>query len=1029
MSESIRLIEKLSHEEKILVCDSIAPYLARSLLEENKQVLKRSVLVGQRISNITGPQAVNLLKLHIDNIVVSHILNTVLETWVTNVKQDINQSIADGLSAQESLFKALTNDSYMAFQPRLFFVVAKDYLGKLEIKTDKRSVTKFNTEITKRLKASLSKAEIIELENKDLKKQVKTLKSDKKLLIAANEQLTQDLSLEKEQVASLSEAHKKSKTKLSALTAENKKLKEETSTFHDQFAQNNKHLEYLQRQVNDLTNISSLLKISDDDYLASLDDTMDRAAFSGQSLSICCVSGDHQQNYLTRLADLTESGTFYPFHANLSAQSITAKAVRLNLSDASKKRGSVGVWSWVSGTQSTTLNYQSVFNAYTKYEPSLEPIEIAILNDVSTLEQLIERVKNGIKYTAISNKVLFSARQKDATFIGVLYTPSNSNIPNITDNTYILKSTCNELAIYKFNGGSILMNLCNGHSFYNRPFLGKPAQVCALKTTFDVVKNIVVSSLSFALDADKSLEYQSFDNIAQMLTNMPAMEDIPLQIMTACHCSYEQAQVYLNKFLQEAHKYINHNTFKDHVLIEVAKQSPELQNRIKALLKQEWEQEFSHEINSANTKIAELRTQIDTLDHELSAKNNELDSSTANVSNAQEALSAIKSSIALEEARLAQLQKQNQATLQELKSEQQEELRKLHAQKEQEALAIEKAIEDRIEKAKNSVADSIADFAFFKAYHAVAQNLEKRTPLTTTSQEQDAASAYPPSQVQVCDTSIKQSCYKIVERDYDDLGEAKTIGQVYKALTQNLKKAGVAHRYSHDLAKYLLSAYIEKQPILLAGPNSMDIVQALSAVVAENVYGVLSCSEGLNEHDFEKIGHGKDRVVVLQNLLSSPCINQLETLLSRPGVFFVATHPYKEDLQVEPKGLYSFILPLITEYFISSKPSGAYTVYLDEDKLLTNTHVEDESKIEMLSSFAPSKLVANRIESLFSRMSNIGLSQDDTDDAQLILALLPLAFVMMRLDRLKAMFEGNSSSLSLSEQLRDELELILGDIA
>lgn len=1029
MSEAIRLIEKLSHEEKLLVCDSIALYLARSLLEENKQVLKRSVLVGQRISNITGQQAVNLLKLHIDNIVVSHILNTVLETWVANVKQEINQSIADGLSAQESLLKALTNDSYMAFQPRLFFVVAKDYLSKLEIKTDKRSVTKFNTEITKRLNASLSKAEIIELENKDLKKQVKALKSDKKQLIATNEQLTQDLSLEKDQVASLSEAHKKSKTKLSALTEENKKLKEETSTFHDQLAQNNKHLDYLQRQVNDLTNISSLLKISDDDYLSSLDDTMDRVAFSGQNFSICCVSGDHQQNYLTRLADLTESGTFYPFHANLSAQSITAKAVRLNLSDASKKRGSVGVWSWVSGTQSTIRESQSVFNAYTNYEPNLEPIEIAILNDVSTLEQLIERVKNGIRYTAISNKVLFSARQKDATFIGVLFTQSNSNIPNVTNNTYLLKSRCTELAIYKFNGGSILMNLCDGHSFYNRPFLGKPAQVCSLKSAFEIVKDIVSSSLSFTFDANRSLEYQSFDNVVQMLKNMPAMEDIPLQIMTACHCSYETAQGYLNKFLQEAHNYVNHNTFKDNVLIELAKRNIDLQERIKALLKQEWEQENALEISRANNEITELRTQIDTLAQEISAKNNELDSSTANIKSAKENLNAIQSSIALEEEHLAKLHKQSKTTLEELKKAQQDELQKLKSQKEQEALAIEKAIGERIEKAKNSVADSIADFAFFKAYHAVALGIEKRESLTTSSTAQTVTASYQTSQEKALDTIFKQSSYKIIDRDYDDLGEAKTIRQVYKALTQNLKKAGVAHRYSHDLAKYLLSAYIEKQPILLAGPNSMDIVQALSAVVAENVYGLLSCSEGLNEHDFEQIGHGKDRVVVLQNLLSSPCINQLESLLSRPGVFFVATHPYKEDLQVEPKGLYSFMLPVITEYFISTKPSGAYTVYLDEDKLLTNINVEDKLKIETLSSFAPSRLIVNRIESLFSRMSSIDMSQDDTDDAQVILALLPLAFVMMRLDRLKTMFEDNSSSLNISEILKDDLELILGDIA
>lgn len=53
-------------------------------------------------------------------------------------------------------------------------------------------------------------------------------------------------------------------------------------------------------------------------------------------------------------------------------------------------------------------------------------------------------------------------------------------------------------------------------------------------------------------------------------------------------------------------------------------------------------------------------------------------------------------------------------------------------------------------------------------------------------------------------------------------------------------------------------------------------------------------------------------------------MNRLPEILSNKDIFYIATHPYAEDIQVEPKSLYGFILPLFTEFFVDNKASGKY---------------------------------------------------------------------------------------------------------
>ena len=55
---------------------------------------------------------------------------------------------------------------------------------------------------------------------------------------------------------------------------------------------------------------------------------------------------------------------------------------------------------------------------------------------------------------------------------------------------------------------------------------------------------------------------------------------------------------------------------------------------------------------------------------------------------------------------------------------------------------------------------------------------------------------------------------------------------------------------------------------------------------------------------------------ILLDLIVRVFVPDLQFEPFQKDIFYMATHPYAEDVQVEPKSLCSFILPLFTEFLV-----------------------------------------------------------------------------------------------------------------
>ena len=294
-------------------------------------------------------------------------------------------------------------------------------------------------------------------------------------------------------------------------------------------------------------------------------------------------------------------------------------------------------------------------------------------------------------------------------------------------------------------------------------------------------------------------------------------------------------------------------------------------------------------------------------------------------------------------------------------------------------------------------------------------------------------------QVQVVETATPAPVNATLESDMatyctypefenlDDLEVHHSWADVINTATFELAEAGVAEQHRRGLAAFLCAAYIEKQPLLLVGPNTIDITQAFSAAVTAQKYGMLCC-QGVYAHQaIEKMGADGEDIIVINNLLASSWMNRLPEILSKKDIFYVATHPYTEDIQVEPKSLYGFMLPLFTEFLVDKKATGKYYGgYFSDDFKSYSTEKGTRRKLAVLSRFALSPLVRNRINSLVATMHDIYPTTSTDDD--FLFCIFPITYASMAINELAETIADPQKGIAISANLKRDLQYVLGEI-
>ena len=600
-----------------------------------------------------------------------------------------------------------------------------------------------------------------------------------------------------------------------------------------------------------------------------------------------------------------------------------------------------------------------------RYNTDIDAIEIVTITEATTLDDLVDLLKTGIEYTPHSRKVMFTLSASKGQYTGILCTAKEFNTVN---GKTTVSEDCIVVPVYEFSGGDII-RLSNGISFYRNAFAGIPNKLYHLKSPLDIVKNIVFSSLSWNAYKTRAVTRAEYRTFKDFIGAIP-VDDITRKIGTACHCSIPAAKELLDEFLNIVWKYVDGDSLEDEIIHSAISANVELQEKAKSLIRKEWEAENESLLSEAQEKLDSLHA--------------ELKSATEDLSRAQESLNKTKA----EDERLAGI----------------------IAEKERLAADVEKAVAVRIQKARGNAADFIASMAF------------------VSGQQMPVGCAESPAKIEVSSKSDMDTYRICPEYDnLDDLEVHHSWTDVVNTSVFELAEAGVAEQYRSGLAAFLCAAYIKKQPLLLVGPNAIDIIQAFSAAVTAHKHGVLCCEGGYAHQAVEKIGADGESIVIINNFLASGWINRLPEILYKKDVFYVFTHPYAEDIQVEPKSLYGFMLPLFTEFLVDKKATGKYYGgYFSDDFKSYSPEKGAHKELSVLSKFALSSLVRSKISSVAATMH--GIYPHATADDDFLFCVFPIAYASMAVNELTEVIADSQKGIAISASLKRDLQYVLGEI-
>ena len=804
-----------------------------------------------------------------------------------------------------------------------------------------RSLTDQNLNLTKQVEAAEQKNRSLTDQNLNLTKQVEAAEQKNRSLTEQNHSLTEQVDAMIEVIRSSKAA---SEEKVREIEKSKASLDSKLTAAQAKIAELETAAAAATIAVNTVT-ISDAGSGADADYLTQFDDT-NTAALSADGpdeiISLCTIfnlNDQHNPKELRRYADL-DNGRYNTFLRDRSISPYFKNRDRLFCNDGPSDVGFYGIWNWSAIPKENDPEKDFVKSSYNK---DIAAIEVVTVADVTTIDELAELLKNGIEFVPHSGKVMFTTCASGGRYTGILCEVKKLHTAN---GKTTISADCTVLPVYEFAGDDVLR--LGNISFYRKAFAGIPNRLCYLKSQLETVKDIVLSSLSWGVYKTRNITHAQHRAFKEFVEAIP-VDDITQKIVAACHCSLAAAKELLDEFLRTVDKYVDGDSLGDEIVRSAVAANASVREKAKNLVRQDWEAENAKLLSDAKGQLESLRA--------------ERESAAGDLRNAQDALEKAKA----EEARLTDS----------------------IVKKENLAAEVEQAVAARIQKARENAADFIAEMAFAgmpaPAVHSmplVQAGLVAAPGLPVSSSET----------YRVCPESDNRN----------ELEEHRSWDDVIMAAELGVEDAGVAQKYGQGLAAFLCAAYIKKQPLLLVGPNAIDIIEAFSAAISAHKHGVLCCEGSYNRQAIEKIGAAGESIVLINNLLSSGWINRLPEILARKDIFYVATHPYAADIQVEPGSLYGFMLPLFTELLVDQPANGQY------------------------SELAPSLLVKNRIECLAATMHKI--CPNATADDDFMFCLLPIAYASMAVNKLAEKMADPQRGIVISKNLKDDLKFVLGEL-
>ena len=295
------------------------------------------------------------------------------------------------------------------------------------------------------------------------------------------------------------------------------------------------------------------------------------------------------------------------------------------------------------------------------------------------------------------------------------------------------------------------------------------------------------------------------------------------------------------------------------------------------------------------------------------------------------------------------------------------------------------------------------------------------------------------------ESDTEKTAYQSLALNYVSHEINRTAEHSLRAVCANLNGSFASENIISPLLSQMLTCYLTvmhhyRIPVLLLGPYKDHIVSSFTYGAYQQGYNQILLSDSFKSMEFEHALKNCRRFAVVDNLFSpgySDNVMPLSKEHSELGIYL--SYPFYHDIQLQPKSIFAYAMPLISEFFIVNDLLTRYpcyqgsTMYFSTKELVSSATLNDSCMADY-SKLGLSQLVLNRIkyilgattELMHYSLNNNIFEPTDTEytsdslmaNISLLFGLAPLSLCLGRSELLNEALENDL----IFNEIRDNLK-------
>jgi hypothetical protein len=573
-------------------------------------------------------------------------------------------------------------------------------------------------------------------------------------------------------------------------------------------------------------------------------------------LSLCVSAINHRGNYvLSRVADVTDENKLKPFFVDQSLPhgGENADTIFSNPSEV-QPEGTITFWRWYSPDGYKTHSFID--------RASISWIEYVRLNGVSSIEELRIAFFDGIDLELSSNRQYLIEFSRDDKICSCVYCKSSDFTP--FGGKYTLCDNIYRLDYYEASSGDIydirthLLPKINKR-YYGHLELPQKSGTILVRTPADTVKQAIQKRIGRCTEGFSKSDKKVISDFVRNLSS----DTIVKHIAEECRCSPEEAQEYIDEFARTCERYFSENDFVSSIMLHLVEYDSEVGQKYQEAVKEEWERQNAERISEAT---AEAQSVMETFESKRAMINIETEEAQRHLEE-----------LLIECDEYEKVKTETEAAVSQIQKEYDDKLRL--------ADDIAHKVRTKIATAKSDLSSFLSEYALFLS--------EPSRPLAMVT---------------------GHNAIEFGEEITENPETITKMKELLECLKENLEAIGVEKAYGSSLGAYLLAAYFENIPLIIAGYGADLIADAVSVTVQNKKADSIHIVINDNAVSVDRSGSG---ILTVHSGFG----NMARILNSYSSyVFFISQT--SEELMIEPRSAYNYALPVFTEYFLTDNPKA-----------------------------------------------------------------------------------------------------------